>query len=51
MKVFIISLLDAYHIRTISIKQLHPHVVKDIIEALEQKLNSSKDISEAHIVF
>ena len=34
----------------VSIKQIH-HALKDISEALEQKLYSSKDISEAHRVF
>ena len=35
----------------ISIKLRHHHALKDISEALEQKLSSSKDISEAHRVF
>ena len=35
----------------ISIKLNHHHSLKDISEALEQKLSSSKDISEAHRVF
>ena len=35
----------------ISIKSSHHHALKDISEALEQKLSSSKDISEAHRVF
>ena len=40
------------HERTIvSIKQIHHRALKDISEALEQKLYSSKDISEAHRVF
>ena len=40
------------HDRTIvSIKQIHHRALKDISEALEQKLYSSKDISEAHRVF
>ena len=40
------------HARTIvSIKQIHRRALKDISEALEQKLYSSKDISEAHRVF
>ena len=40
------------HERTIvSIKQDHRRALKDISEALEQKLYSSKDISEAHRVF
>ena len=34
-----------------SIKQIHHRALKDISEALEQKLYSSKDISEAHRVF
>ena len=29
----------------------HHHALKDISEALEQKLSSSEDISEAHRVF
>ena len=33
------------------IKQIHHHALKDISEVLEQKLYSSKDISEAHRVF
>ena len=40
------------HERTIvSIKQIHRCALKDISEALEQKLYRSKDISEAHRVF
>ena len=40
------------HERTkVSIKQIHHRALKDISEALEQKLYSSKDISEAHRVF
>ena len=40
------------HDRTIvSIKQNHHRALKDISEALEQKLYSSKDISEAQRVF
>ena len=36
------------HERTIvSIKQIHHRALKDISEALEQKLSCSKDISEA----
>ena len=35
----------------VSIKQIQRHALKDINEALEQKLSSSKDISEAHRVF
>ena len=35
----------------ISSKLRHHHALKDISEALEQKLSSSKDISEAHRVF
>ena len=35
----------------VSIKQNHCRALKDISEALEQKLYSSKDISEAHRVF
>ena len=40
------------HERTkVSIKQIYQHALKDISEALEQKLYNSKDISEAHRVF
>ena len=40
------------HERTIvSIKQIHHRALKDVSEVLEQKLYSSKDISEAHRVF
>ena len=35
----------------ISTKLRHRRALKDISEALEQKLSSSKDISEAHRVF
>ena len=35
----------------ISTKISHRRAPKDISEALEQKLSSSKDISEAHRVF
>ena len=35
----------------VSIKQIHHRALKDISEAVEQKLYSSKDISEAHRVF
>ena len=35
----------------ISIKYNHQRALKDISEALEQKLYNSKDISEAHRVF
>ena len=35
----------------ISTKISHRRALKDISEALEQKLSSSKDISEAHRVF
>ena len=35
----------------VSIKQNHHRALKDISEALEEKLYSSKDISEAHRVF
>ena len=35
----------------VSIKQIHHRALKDISEALEQKLYNSKDISEAHRVF
>ena len=35
----------------ISSKLRHHHALKDISEALEQRLSSSKDISEAHRVF
>ena len=31
----------------VSLKQIHHHALKDISEALEQKLSCSKDISEA----
>ena len=56
MKVFIISLLDAYHIRTKFITKENYHaVLKDsqnnISESLEQMTNYSKDISEEHRVF
>ena len=34
----------------ISSKLIHRRALKDISEALEQKLSSSKDISEAHRV-
>ena len=34
----------------VSIKQIHHRALKDISEALEQKLYNSKDISEAHRV-
>ena len=30
----------------VSLKQIHHHALKDISEALEQKLSCSKDISE-----
>ena len=30
----------------VSLKQIHHHALKDISEALEQKLSRSKDISE-----
>ena len=35
----------------VSSKLRHHHALKDISEALEQKLYSSKDVSEAHRVF
>ena len=35
----------------ISSKLSHRRALKDISEALEQKLSSSKDISEAHSIF
>ena len=35
----------------ISTKLSHHRALKDISEALEQKLSSTKDISEAHRVF
>ena len=35
----------------ISSKLRHQHALKGISEALEQKLSSSNDISEAHSVF
>ena len=35
----------------VSLKQIHHRALKDLSEALEQKLSSSKDISEAHRVF
>ena len=42
----------AWHDRsTISSKLSHRRALKDISEALEKKLSSSKDISEAHRVF
>ena len=31
----------------VSLKQIHHHALKDLREALEQKLSHSKDISEA----
>ena len=31
----------------VSLKQIHRRALKDLSEALEQKLSSSKDISEA----
>ena len=31
----------------VSLKQIHHHALKDLSEALEQKLSRSKDISEA----
>ena len=37
--------------KIVSVKQIHHHALKDVSEALEQKLYSSKDISEAHRVF
>ena len=36
---------------TIASKLSHRRALKDISEALEQKLSNSKDISEAHRVF
>ena len=38
-------------VQLLSLKYNHHRVIKDISEALEQKLYSSKDISEAHRVF
>ena len=35
----------------VSLKQIHHCALKDLSEALEQKLSRSKDISEAHRVF
>ena len=32
----------------VSVKQIHHLALKDLSEALEQKLSRSKDISEAH---
>ena len=32
----------------VSLKQIHHRALKDLSEALEQKLSCSKDISEAH---
>ena len=47
-----LKIIQVKHERIIvSIKQNHHHALKDISEALEQKLYSSKDISEAHRVF
>ena len=40
-----------HEILTISTKLCHRRALKDISEALEQKLSNSKDISEAHRVF
>ena len=40
-----------HEILAISTKISHHRALKDISEALEQKLSSSKDISEAHRVF
>ena len=37
--------------KKVSIKQIHYRALKDISEALEQKLYNSKNISEAHRVF
>ena len=31
----------------VSLKQIHHHALKDLSEALEQKISHSKDISEA----
>ena len=46
------KIIQVKHERSIvSIKQIHHRALKDISEALEQKLYSSKDISEAHRVF
>ena len=36
---------------TISSKLRHRRALKDISEAIEQKISSSKDINEAHRVF
>ena len=35
----------------VSLKQIHHRALKDISEALQQKLYSSRDTSEAHRVF
>ena len=35
----------------VSLKKIHRRALKDLSEALEQKLSHSKDISEAHRVF
>ena len=40
-----------HEIIIVSIKQNHHRALKDISEALEQKLSRSKDINEAHRVF
>ena len=40
-----------YERLTSSTKLSQHRALKDISETLEQKLSSSKDISEAHIVF
>ena len=47
-----LKIIEVKHERTIvSIKQIHQYALKDISEALEQKLYNSKDISEAQRVF
>ena len=35
----------------VSVKKIHHRALKDLSEVLEQKLSSSKDISEAQRVF
>ena len=37
-----------YERSIVSLKQIHHRALKDLSEALEQKLQRSKDISEAH---
>ena len=52
MLLMTLKIIKVKHERTIvSLKQIHHRALKDISEALEQKLYNSKDISEAHRVF